>query len=128
MPDSIPYERIPRSDHAAPVCRVQISYKGKTTNELAIIDSGADVTCISKRIADELSLEQSFAFEVEGVNNETLETRPGYFVDFDFLGFEYKPLVVVAVKEPTNYVLIGRDVLCLRELTLSGLSQSFTIE
>ena len=117
MPGPIPYSVIPRSDFLAPVCRVNISFDGESVDWDAIIDSGADVTCIPEWIAVGLSLGQVTDFEVAGVKNPEdnedshVKTRPGYLVDFEFLGFPYRALLVAGLDEPTDYVLIGRDIL-----------------
>ncbi|MEW6127723.1 MAG: retroviral-like aspartic protease family protein [Acidobacteriota bacterium] len=126
MPGPFPYSIIPPYDCPAPVCSVQISYSNLSTNCDAIIDSGADMTCIPERIVKDMALLQIMEFEVGGANDGTPQTRPGYVIDFEFLGFTFPALIVVSIQGLTDHVLIGRDILNHHIVTLDA-NLGFTV-
>lgn len=126
-----------------PVLKVKISdpANGKKQSVLALIDSGADITCISEDRIKHLEKAQGFELmpqSVEGINSK------GEVVEVDTLAisiilkrglkrkFWHTPDHGI-LPRPRDFfgdedMLIGRDILNKLEVALDGPNQNFTIK
>jgi predicted aspartyl protease len=114
----------------APVCQIELSWRGNRINAPALVDSGASGTLIPRFVVVALGLTQFGERRVSGVFGPQ-HMAPLYRVDLDFLGFAVQALVVTApppAQPDRAYVLVGRDILNRYTTTLSGPLQHFSVQ
>ncbi len=110
----------------APVCKVTLSWNGKSVTVPALIDSGASATLIPPSVIANLSLKKIGERKMSGVFGGPL-LGPIYRVNLDFLGFIFRAYPVAVPTRDRDYALIGRDVLNLYVTTFNGPRTEFSI-
>lgn len=91
----------------------------------ALVDSGADSTCIPETLAAELELQPISALLVGGAGSES-QTRLVYRVHrIPFEGFAIANFAVIGM--PIEYGILGRDLMNRFIFRLNGPSLRFTI-
>ena len=85
--------------------------------ETGMIDTGADMTVISKRIAELLNLQRRSSSWVEGYSGD-LEEHDVYHVNIKINELVYKRIRVIATER--SIALIGRNLINLWQMKLDG--------
>ncbi len=109
---------------SGPVVDVLVSWGPSGRPLEALIDTGADITCIPERMARDLSLRQISEEPVSGVCCET--TLPLFVANLSIEGVNFPNLPVVGYDD--DYGLIGRDILNQLVTHLDGLAQQLTLQ
>lgn len=125
MPDS-PYRGSPFFNPPAPSCEVVISHNNKSQAFQALIDSGANLTCIPSAAVGNLNLRKLREIPVSGATGQD-ETEGLYVVNIEFMGIDLPNHPVISLsKRP--YMLIGRDILNRYTSIHAGPALTFTIQ
>lgn len=116
-------------DPPAPVIEVVFSppVEGAQRREVpaqALIDSGADGTCIPQRIADELGLQHVDETDVQGITGPR-ERAPVYAASVRIEGIGK---FIVRASAVGGEVLLGRDIINRWRLLLDGPNKVFDIK
>jgi Retroviral aspartyl protease. len=128
MPGTFLYSRIVTPP--SPICSVTLSYDDRSGDYGAILDSGADFTCVPAGIVRALALRKITDIDVGGSTNKNFQKRGVYRVNLEFLGFVIAHHRIVSIEGAGvgDYILIGRDILNRYRLLLDGPALSFTIQ
>ena len=118
------YRFPPWGSISGPVVDLSISSGSSTRTIEAIIDSGADMTCIPNVVANDLNLQQISVKPATGFTG-TVASVPVYRVDLSFEGMSFPNWAVLGYG---NMVLIGRDILNRLITHLDGPAQDFTLQ
>lgn len=87
-----------------------------------LLDTGADVTCISNRVASHLGLQPTGKTEVVGATGTGVQNQ--YLIDLflqfgnQYLGFTYHTVSAFGAGSLPFDILIGRDIICAGVLTM----------
>lgn len=113
-----------------PGCDVSLSYDNHTIERPAIIDSGADLTCIPVNLVKQLSLKKVLELDVGGATDKDRKLQSVYHVNLEFLGFAFPHHLVLALEGAgiDGHVLIGRDILNRYRVILAGPDLEFFID
>lgn len=110
----------------APVVEVRIIDGSSVETVEALVDSGADATCIPERVAEALELQPISVLRVGGADGGS-EDRLVYRAES--IQFEGQTLGNVAlIGLPVSYAIVGRDLMNRFVIRLEGPSLHFTIE
>lgn len=113
-------------DPAAPVVEVEMKFGGTSAVTVQMqIDSGADLTCIPRRLvpaSEDLPYGRSL---VAGYSGEIVVRRT-YFVSIRMNGYGFEDLEVLPIDDDVG--LVGRDILNSLEVTLNGPAQEVLID
>jgi hypothetical protein len=99
---------------------VQVAHHVIESREVTIpakLDTAADVSAVPSFLVHDLQLDEVGDFEVEGYDNK-LANIPAYGVSMALNGQSLGRLEVISI--PSDYVLLGRDVLNQLRLLLDG--------
>ena len=92
----------------------------------AVIDTGADRTCIPRSVFAKLG-ELNFEYGEVGVQGAVgmVEKKQTFVVHLEFAKCDFLDLEVIALEE--DFALIGRDLLNLHKILLNGPESEFRI-
>ena len=120
-----------------PALKVKMSdpESDKRRSVLALIDSGADITCISEEKVEELEKTLGYPIMMQSVSivdseGEVVEELQTYVICVILENdFPYVPNNGILTRDfGEEDMLIGRDILSSLKVTLDGPNQTFTIE
>ena len=110
----------------APVVELEITSESSGATLEALVDSGADSTCIPERVAAALELQPVSALLVGGADGRS-ENRLVYRAySINFNGISLVNFAVIGM--PIEYGIVGRDLMNKFMFRLNGPSLLFTIE
>lgn len=105
-------------DPAAPVVGVKVIFENVESHVISMqVDSGADITCIPRRIipsSGELSYGYSYIIGYDGIK----VTRKTYFIAVQVDGRVFDDIEALPIDSDIG--IVGRDVLNSLRLTLDG--------
>lgn len=120
--------KIPKSVKNAVILDIEIGFNLKYDNELqyavlktkALIDTGANATCISSRISKGLRLERVSSMKISSAQGVSLV--PVYEMDLTLpCGTKFSKLSVLEVAGSQNFdVIIGMDILSCGDIAFSN--------
>ena len=116
MPRSISYE-IDTFSPPAPALTITLHFKRKSVSEIALLDTGSDITTITDRAVRTLGLNPIGEITVSGATGSSAQKRL-YRADLHFFGIRYRNHALTLLN--TSYMLIGRDILNEWITTLDG--------
>ena len=126
-----PYGKLPHTEHKIPQLTIEIRSpreEKRTAKVEAILDTGADRTCIPESIFTDIG-EHHFEYgeevEVRGAGSAK-EDRPTYLVNLGFAGCNIEDFEVVSID--SKYALIGSDILNQHTLVLQGTKSKLLID
>ena len=96
---------------------VKLSFNGKNVSEIALLDTGSDITTLTQRVVRTLGLNPIGEIPVVGATGAS-ELRSLYRANLDFLGKTYRNQGLTLLN--VSYILIGRDILNEWVTTLNG--------
>lgn len=127
------YQQLSPNNHPAPVIDLMASVPGNkflTSRTIAIIDTGASITCVPISIIDDLGKDNliSKPTGVKGAlnNRRSKSYRETYIVDIK-LGNCYFEKMKVLVLPGMDYALIGRDILNNYKITFDAQNDSWKV-
>lgn len=126
-----PYIEIHKTVPLGPGHIVHLSWDKHSDDFTAIIDSGADMTCIPTRLVKLWSLNVTGRRNVKGSTSKIRQTQLVYGINLQCpdLGFNFAYFDVLPIDGlEANEVLIGRDILNRYRIMLDGPKLVFTIE
>ena len=127
MSDRFSYSQVPpASQTKAPMLSVTLRSANLSVTELALIDSGSDVTTITEKVRNRLGLEPKGVTKLSGAISSDQKKTQLYVADIEFCGRTYanRPVYLLEHKQ---YMLIGRDIINSRMLSLDGPSEELTV-
>ena len=111
---------------AAPVLPITVHIPGDITREVktvALVDTGADITCLPKALINALKAEPGSRYDVFGINGIFIRSTESYFLEFEIAGTK-KFIEVIAVSDDP---ILGRNLINEFTLKLHGPSQKLDI-
>ena len=117
-------------DYPAPGCLVTVSYDAHMREWPALLDSGADYTCVPIDLINEFALEKKGELPVEGATGDTPEMQDLYRVNLEFLGIVigYHLVLGGTGLAAREHILIGRDILNRYHVRFAGPDLQFFID
>lgn len=127
MPESL-FEYSSEYDPPAPTIRLKIANPSTqaVTDDIFLVDSGADITLLKKEIFDVLDLEYFGSRRVGGVMGPPQEW-PVSWVKVE-TPFQTNELIKITIKPTSDENILGRDVINRWRLLLDGPKRQLTIE
>jgi predicted aspartyl protease len=116
-----PYNRA--FDPPAPVITIQVSPLNQselTTTVDCLVDTGADLSLIPQRLAEEFNLAPEGVIIVEGFDGERQQL---YLFAVDIVVEEFRLDGLEVTAYPTDHAILGRDILNRFRLLLDGPAQ-----
>lgn len=126
-----PYLKLNPDVPPCPGYTVTLDWDGHAEDVTAILDSGADITFIPKRFIYDFSLIKTDEVDVGGINDKKYKKVDLYGINIQCiaLGFHFAFMDVVPFDGlAADKILIGRDILNRRCITLDGPALMFTIQ
>jgi predicted aspartyl protease len=115
-----------RYNPAAPVLPIIVHIPGDSTRQVktvALMDTGADITCLPKALIDALGAEPASRYDVFGINGKFIGSPESYFLEFEIAGTK-KLIEVIDVSDDP---ILGRNLINEFTLKLYGPSQKLDI-
>jgi predicted aspartyl protease len=115
-----------RYNPPAPVIPITVHVPGNSTNQVktdALVDTGADITCLPKALIDALGAEPASCYDVFGINGKFIGPAESYFLEFE-IAVTKKLVEVIAVSDDP---ILGRNLVNEFTLQLHGPIQELTI-
>lgn len=110
----------------APVLPITVRTPGDSIKHVttdALVDTGADMTCLPRAIIDALSAERASTCEVFGINRVSIGPADTHFLEFEIEATK-KLVEVIAVGDET---ILGRNLINEFTLQLHGRTQELSI-
>ena len=110
----------------APVITVTIHIPNNSIKRMtieALVDTGADITCIPKSFVKALGAECASSYNVQGVNKEFIGSFDSYFIEIEIATIRKMVEVIGCGDEP----ILGRNIINEFTLHLYGPSQNLDI-
>ena len=111
---------------AAPVLPITVHIPGDITREVktvALVDTGADITCLPKALINALKAEPGSRYDVFGINGIFISSTESYFLEFEIAGTK-KLIEVIAVSDDP---ILGRNLVNEFILKLHGPGQKLDV-
>ena len=108
-----------------PALTVTVYFKRKSVTELALIDTGSDITTVTRRVVKALDLDAIGEITVLGATGVS-EPRYLYSADLEFAGQRYRDHGLILLS--ASYMLVGRDILNEWTTTLDGTKLRFWLK
>jgi predicted aspartyl protease len=89
----------------------------------ALVDTGADMTCLPRAIINALGGERASTYNVFGVNGVLIGPADAYFLEFDIAAMKKLVEVIAVGDEP----ILGRNLINEFTLQLNGPTQKLDI-
>jgi predicted aspartyl protease len=124
MPGPFPYLDNFVGPTAAPVCRLRVSWNGRSDTVEGVIDTGASWTVIPKELAIRLGLKIVAQGIINGVAGSKESNK--YIANLEFAGLSLPRHLIFDFEKP--FALIGREILNKYISTFDGPQRQFSIE
>ena len=111
-----------------PIVPIKVSNLFEPDNYLektALLDTGSDISCIPKKIAQELNLTSTTTDYLEGVSGSVEET-PIYTLNIEFNDKSFIEYELFEFAEE-DYLLIGRDIMNDFHICFDGINLNVNI-
>jgi len=111
---------------AAPVLPITVCAPGEGVKRVttdALVDTGADITCVPGAIINALDAECASTYEVFGVNGVPIGFRDTYFLEFEIMATRKLVEVIAVGDEP----ILGRNLINEFTLHLDGPNRKLSI-
>lgn len=103
------YEYDDKYSPPAPVLRVTVRSPGDSTRQVttdALVDTGADITCLPGAIVKAIGGEPASTYSVHGINEAFIGAADSYFLEFE----------IAPIKKITEAIVIGDELILGRNL------------
>ena len=111
---------------AAPVLDVGVSgHSTETVKCKGVIDTGASISMIAPSVVDALNLKSSTSVPLAGIGGPL--SAPAYMISLSINGTVFEKILAAGFEGEAR-MLIGRNVINLWDLHLSGRTRKFTLE
>ncbi len=124
MPRHLPYD-LDGFGPPAPALTVNVYFNRNNVSEIALIDTGSDITTLTNRVVRALGLDPIGEIRVTGATGPS-ELKPLYCANLDFRGKTYPNHALTLLN--ASYILIGRDILNEWIITLDGPKLTFRLD
>jgi len=113
-------------DPPAPVLPITIRVPGNSINQVvidALIDTGADITCLPGALIKALHAECASSYNVLGINEMPIGPADSYFLEFEIASTKLMSEVIAI----GNETILGRNLINEFTLNLNGPAQKLII-
>ena len=110
----------------APVARVTVRNLADSTKQVttdALVDTGADITCIPKALIKAVGGEPASTYSVFGINEVSLGSVDSYFLEFEITSAKKLVEVLAIGDEP----IVGRNLINEFIIEFDGPAQKLSI-
>ncbi len=110
----------------APVLPITVHIPGdsaKQVNTVALVDTGADITCFPRALINALGAEYASSYDVFAINGLSIGSKDSYFLEFEIATTKKIVEVIALGDEP----ILGRNLINEFTLQLHGLTQELSI-
>lgn len=110
----------------APVLPITVRIPGNSIKQVtsdALVDTGADMTCLPRALINALGAERASTYNVVGVNRVLIGPADSYFLEFEIAATK-KLVEVIAVGDE---LILGRNLINEFTLQLYGPTQELSI-
>ena len=110
----------------APVLPITIRVPDDSINQVttdALVDTGADITCLPRALIKALRAECASTYDVLGINGVPIGPADSYFLEFEIASTKLMSEVIAVGDEP----ILGRNLINEFTLNLQGPSQKLVI-
>jgi len=113
-------------DPPAPVLPITVRAPGDTVKQVtadALVDTGADMTCLPIALIKVLGGERASTYDVFGINRVPIGPFDTYFLEFEIAATKKLTEVIAIGDEP----ILGRNLINEFTLQLHGITQELSI-
>lgn len=113
-------------DPPAPVLPITVRAPGDTVKQVtadALVDTGADMTCLPIALIKVLGGERASTYDVFGINQVPIGPADTYFLEFEIAATKKLAEVIAIGDEP----ILGRNLINEFTLQLHGITQELSI-
>ena len=113
-------------DPPAPVLPVTVRVPGGSIKQVtteALVDTGADITCLPRALIKALLAERASSYDVFGINGVPIGPADSYFLEFEIASTKFMLEVIAVGDEP----ILGRNLINEFTLNLHGPAQELVI-
>lgn len=110
----------------APVLPITVRAPGDTVKQVtadALVDTGADMTCLPIALIKVLGGERASTYDVFGINRAPIGPADTYFLEFEIAATKKLAEVIAIGDEP----ILGRNLINQFTLQLHGITQELSI-
>ena len=94
-----------------------------SSQSIALVDTGANITCLPKAIINALGAERASTYNVVGINGVSIGPANTYFLEFEIVATKKLVEVIAVGDEP----ILGRNLINEFMLELHGPTQELSI-
>lgn len=110
----------------APVLPITVRAPGDSMKQVttdALVDTGADITCLPRAIINAVGAERASTYDVFGINGVYIGSFDTYFLEFEIAATKKLTEVIAIGDEP----ILGRNLINEFTLQLHGITQELSI-
>lgn len=120
-----PYDNL-HHNPPAPVLPITVRVPGNSIKQVtteALVDTGADMTCLPRALINAVGAERASTHNVVGINEALIVHADSYFLEFEISGTKKLVEVIAVGDEP----ILGRNLINWFILQLQGPTQKLDI-
>ena len=120
-----PYDNL-HHNPPAPVLPITVRVPGNSIKQVtteALVDTGADMTCLPRALINAVGAERASTCNVVGINEALIVHADSYFLEFEISGTKKLIEVIAVGDEP----ILGRNLINWFILQLQGPAQKLDI-
>ena len=120
-----PYDNL-HHNPPAPVLPITVRVPGNSIKQVtteALVDTGADMTCLPRALINAVGAERASTCNVVGINEALIVHADSYFLEFEISGTKKLVEVIAVGDEP----ILGRNLINWFTLQLQGPAQKLDI-
>ncbi len=113
-------------DPPAPVLPITVRIPGDSIKQVtteALVDTGADITCLPRALIKALRAERASSYNVSAINGVPIGPADSYFLEFEIASTKFMSEVIAVGDEP----ILGRNLINEFTLNLHGPAQELVI-
>jgi predicted aspartyl protease len=110
----------------APVLPITVRVPGDSISQVtieALVDTGADITCLPRSLIRALHAESASSYDVLGISGVPIGPADSYFLEFEMASKKLLSEVIAVGNEP----ILGRNLINEFKLNLHGPAQKLVI-
>jgi predicted aspartyl protease len=110
----------------APVLPITMHIPGDSTKQVtteALVDTGADITCLPRALINALGAEYASSYDVFAINGLSIGSKDSYFLEFEIATTKKIVEVIAVGDEP----ILGRNLINEFTLQFHGPTQELSI-